>query len=107
MTEENKPSTPDEWYEYHYEKPRPERCANDDVARWNDIKPTDKWMEMVIYIGLSKGDEIILKHGYIEVDEETEKAVKVKGQLDIDDAVYHLRSTWIPKFLLKIEENVK
>ena len=102
------PKTEDEWYEYHYGKPKPKRYSEDELKDWRDIRPTEGWDELLRYINLSHTiRSLVLRHGDVEVVEETEKAVKVVGELRLDDEVYTLNEQWIPKFLLKIEENVK
>lgn len=102
------PETPDEWYEYHYGKPRPKRYSENMTTSWSDIRPEQGWDELLRYVNLThtvKG--LVLRHGDVEVVEETGKAVKVSGELKLDDEVYSLHEQWIPKFLLKQKENDK
>ena len=97
----------DAFYEAHYGRSRPPRIPSSDMMSADDIVDFNK-----DYVGFSFAPDfqtrITVRHGDIEVVEETEKAVKLAGTITIGGSVYEMLSRWIPKrALIFKDEKVK
>lgn len=93
----------DAFYGVHYGRPRPARVPEESRIKADSIVGFD---DSYVGYGFIPGFQMLVtvRHGDLEIIEETEKALKLSGRITLDGISYEMLPRWVPKKALSFKD---